>query len=524
MKVLICDDEIRVCRLIQHLIDWPALGLEPAGTAHDGNRALEMILEEKPDIVITDIRMPGCSGLEMIARARELRPDLEFIVISGYRHFEYAKSAIQYCVADYLLKPIRKDELNRVLESMCARRRRGEKTAPGPVEQPACSPERDRVRFWQFVDRGGLPPDWLARPAEEEARFCAFKLDGQPGEYLQSAMLTLQERYPSACEFYLEPICSVVCHRVSGSAFELYLSCRTGNGKALRSALRQMAEELRLRLESFPRLQLTLVIGPETEADDLRRGYQAMCRCMMQRIVRPEGAVADSAPPPVPTEEMKAAAAAFQKELKKQATRLDAAELQAAVKRLEQDLQAQNAVSAKVFLEQAAGFCRLFLCTLEENHLEVERADDLYGGYLARLETCGSIREVCGVMSAVFSEEIRRQADYQQRADTRPIRQAKQYIQEHCGEPLTLEDVAGRAGFSPSYFSSMFKKEVGMTFLEYLQETRMELAKRLLRDTDLRVADICEAVGYSDNKSFVKTFSRIAGLKPNAFRKLYHRR
>lgn len=118
MKVIIADDEGKICQLIQCLVDWKALDMEVVAVAHNGLQALELIKEHKPDITITDIRMPGCNGLSMIKQARRIVPDMAYIIISGYRDFEYAHKAIQFGVSDYLLKPIDKNELILTLEKM----------------------------------------------------------------------------------------------------------------------------------------------------------------------------------------------------------------------------------------------------------------------------------------------------------------------------------------------------------------------------------------------------------------------
>src|SRR5690554_3938573 len=115
IRVVIADDETRICKLIIKLIDWDKLGMLIVGTASNGIEALELIQKENPDIVITDIRMPGYDGLDMIERAKGINSDLEFIIISGYGQFEYAKKAIEYGVKDFLLKPINKEELHRAL-------------------------------------------------------------------------------------------------------------------------------------------------------------------------------------------------------------------------------------------------------------------------------------------------------------------------------------------------------------------------------------------------------------------------
>ena len=118
IRVIIADDEKLICRLVQALADWDSLGMEVAGTAENGLEALQLVEALEPDILITDIRMPGCDGLELIRRAKELRPQLEVVIISGYAHFEYAQSAIQFGVGNYLLKPIKKEELMDTLRKM----------------------------------------------------------------------------------------------------------------------------------------------------------------------------------------------------------------------------------------------------------------------------------------------------------------------------------------------------------------------------------------------------------------------
>lgn len=118
LKILIVDDEPDICELIHKLIDWEALKMTSLGSSQNGIDAMEIILRQKPDIVITDIQMPGMTGLEMIEKASQQKLQTKFIVISGYREFEYAQQAIRFGVEDYLLKPISKTDLNLVLKRL----------------------------------------------------------------------------------------------------------------------------------------------------------------------------------------------------------------------------------------------------------------------------------------------------------------------------------------------------------------------------------------------------------------------
>lgn len=90
LKVMIADDEERICKLIIALVDWEKMGMEVIGVAHDGLEAIEMATKERPEILITDIQMPGCSGLDLIEKVKRSITDLEIIIISGYAHFDYA--------------------------------------------------------------------------------------------------------------------------------------------------------------------------------------------------------------------------------------------------------------------------------------------------------------------------------------------------------------------------------------------------------------------------------------------------
>ena len=115
LNVIIADDEERICQLIKALVDWNSLEMQIAGIVHNGLDALALVEKIKPEILITDIRMPGCNGLELIEGVKKSVPDCEIIIISGYAHFEYAQSAIKFGVGDYLLKPVNQSELHSTL-------------------------------------------------------------------------------------------------------------------------------------------------------------------------------------------------------------------------------------------------------------------------------------------------------------------------------------------------------------------------------------------------------------------------
>ena len=120
MQTVIIDDEPIICELICRLVDWDNLGLELAGVANDGIRGLELLKQYQPEIAIIDIRIPEIDGISLIRQTNELGLNTHFLVISGYKNFEYAQQALCLNVSNYLVKPINEKELNDSLTKMCS--------------------------------------------------------------------------------------------------------------------------------------------------------------------------------------------------------------------------------------------------------------------------------------------------------------------------------------------------------------------------------------------------------------------
>ncbi|QCX33184.1 helix-turn-helix transcriptional regulator [Caloramator sp. E03] len=110
---------------------------------------------------------------------------------------------------------------------------------------------------------------------------------------------------------------------------------------------------------------------------------------------------------------------------------------------------------------------------------------------------------------------------YKKAQENKPIRVAKQYISKNYKKDITLEDIANEVHLNPVYFSVMFKKEVGMNFSEYLINYRIDIAKELLKNKNYNICQIADMVGYKDSKYFSKLFTKVVGIKPLEYRKLY---
>ena len=151
--------------MICKLIHWEELEMKLVGTASNGIGSLQMIEAEHPDLVMTDIRMPGYDGMELLKRARIQNPDMEFIIISGYSHFEYAQTAIRYGVSDYILKPVNEEALNATLQKVRQRYMEHQVLTEKNLEQKkqqVLDQARVRETLWMDLEYARIPQNMEA--------------------------------------------------------------------------------------------------------------------------------------------------------------------------------------------------------------------------------------------------------------------------------------------------------------------------------------------------------------------------
>ena len=165
--------------------------------------------------------------------------------------------------------------------------------------------------------------------------------------------------------------------------------------------------------------------------------------------------------------------------------------------------------------------CNVFLFFMRKNKLAIEGDDSFLDTFNNNAKHYGSINQLFHYLTQTITNTFEKAIECKRELDSKPIRDAKTYIQENYARPIKLEDISELVGFNANYFSSLFKKDTGYTFLEYLSEVRMNKAKELLKETNISIASVCEQVGYSDMKHFNKMFIKHTALKPNEFRKLY---
>lgn len=526
LKVVIADDEARVCSLIRMLIDWDTIGLELAGVASNGIEALELVEKYRPDILITDIRMPGCNGLELIQQAKAIAPQLEVIIISGYAHFEYAQSAIRFGVSDYLLKPVNQQQLDNTLKKMVERCRK-KKMLGTEIEDLRKSSQEDARRLhgrltrdlmWDSVGMTDAQTLWETYRFKLETgclQFALVQIDYDDANLSPTSLRILEEKASQIFSQEISSLCRTFVIHISEGLGGLLLGFEEPEKETVRKLLRKCLNQICAQRDLFGRVEFSLAVTPPvTDVQQLHEAGQQAHIILKERLVQGTGKLLEKMPQRFDWKNdqmMKPYRQAI----------LDLSEsnssqpVEDAIDRLEQEVKNQNANGTEIY-ETVRSAAHLFL-----EHPQVTEGKEKYKRFVSAMAHTGWTDRLFDMLRRTVIAEAQELIARQQSATTRPIRLAKEYVLQHYQEPITLEKVCEEVGFSVSYFSSLFKKETGENFVHFLMRTRIERAKELLAQTNMSVAEVCSQVGYSDLKYFTQTFKKETNLSPGQYRKLY---
>jgi two-component system response regulator YesN len=535
IKVVVADDEEKVCQLICNLVDWPAFDMQIVGTAHNGLEALELVERLLPDLMVTDIRMPGCDGLDLIRRAKQLYDRLEFIIISGYGHFEYAQTAIKYGVGEYLLKPVKQEELASSLKKMQDHyRRRTEQLTQEEQLKLRLQSDRDRLRSGLFTDlllsrntdpralqleRINQNYHYALRPGCYET--VAVKADGSCGRLTPEAIEVLGEKVLHILRTLLSPFCMESEFYYQGTRAWGILNYLPEKRQTVRRQFKAALDEMTARMDLFPG-QFSIGLGKVVETTGgLAQSMDSACHALDERLVEGVGKLLYAPPEDHPFLRHRSLLARTVHEMEEGLEIMDPRSVVDAVRRMGERLFNCGSTTGGDVLYLANEVCSSYVLFLRGLPCELPDTDGFVNDFQVRTEDCASARAVWEELCTAIRSSMEELISLRQQGNIRPIRMARQYIREHASEPLTLEEVSGVAGFNPSYFSTLFKKETGQNFVEYLSQVRMDRAKELLKESNLSIAKICEQVGYADLKHFTKNFRKNTGIRPSEFRKLY---
>lgn len=528
LKVIIADDEKWVRAAIRTLIPFEKLEMKLVGEASNGIEALELCRLHDPDIVLTDIMMPGLTGLDLIEELRKSRPKVKIAIISGYSDFEYAKAAMKSGINDYLLKPLEENELLQVLERFKKEIAEEMKTLRSShlekekiklavpllkeaflkrlVSQNTFTLEKIKTRLQEFGIEFKGNTFYIAVFSSDRPK--DINTEGDE-EYRLEIIRRVMKRYTGAVTFPGKGTASEVISIIScqnglvgaklENAFQLCLKIfKKRFGSTLSGGFSQSSHQLCLLYQLFTQAELALDMrfwtGP---------GF-----------LHPYNPKLLSREPDLPLSD---------EILNKIILNLKLSNIQTAFSHVDGVVEAlKNQTDIKPL------FVREYFWQLVQSIISILNIQLPFIRFETRLTGEQPYERILRTAFidglAQYTKELLMHV-YDFFHDKNPVNNsnlidnAKRIIEANYAGDISLEHVARHVHLSPAYLSELFKKETGMSFVDYKTVVRIENAKRLLDSTPGNISDISEKVGYSDPKYFSKLFKKITGKTVYEYRK-----
>lgn len=546
--VVIADDEAVVREGVRDRIPWADLGYALVSDCEDGQRALEAVNRLRPDLLITDIRMPFLNGLELARRVAAESPQTRVLLLTGHDEFEYAHEAVRLHVADFLLKPISSRELQAVLtrvhaELVAARTQREAERELRAQWEASIPLLRERVL--NDVVQGSRPLNERLTRLEEVGISLA---PGRVRTVLVSLDADETEAPPIARPFVPLAVGNMARAEV-GDAPQVY---HFGRGEALHAMLiLGPDDDLFARLDRLRRRCAAELGAPVTigvghaygRLQDLPRSLREAERALMQRFLGDGNRVivaGEAADEPVARSE-----APFGTESAPQSTAAarDEASIRDELNTAESEsvaiaLRNGDGAAARAAVDAQIEACRRRRAPVERCILALQRelarvldaADDLDVpltvltagtenpfAVIARLGSLDAIGRWLHEVVARFVTHLEtRHADQMEQR----IRAAQAYVREHFDDPdLSLTEVCNELSVSVSHFSSRFKQRTGQSFVEYLTSVRIGRARELIATGAGKSYEVAARVGFRDPNYFSSTFKKVTGMTPTQFRR-----
>ena len=535
IKVFLVEDEMVIRRGIKNSIDWEKEGYIFCGEASDGELAYPMIIKEKPDILITDIRMPFMDGLELCKLVKKELPNIKILILSGYDEFDYAKEAIRLGVTEYLLKPISSgkllEALNGVSESI-RREKEDKDLVRKDMEEMRENTEHEKQKFFEQMIAGNLSmADALETGEKYEMnlsarmynlllfRFTLGEENRKSGELLgeaEYAIEKLTERLEYVFEFQ---------RGVEGWAFLLMAD----NEEQMSERVKELSKDLEEIMKNYSTIAYFGGIGqPVARLRELEESFREAERALAARFTMELNQI-------ISVEDIRMA---------QNVDTLDDIEITSFG-----EIEKTRTMLEK-FLNNGAEdeideFVDVYINELSEENLKsvLMRQYIIMDAYIVMMSFCEKFEGIEGEMQAQ-SEELKNSMKTIQtleeiknyirmllkkiigvrdtisgRRYSDIIEIAKDQIRKtYMSDEISLNTIAAEVGMSPSYFSSIFSKEMGKTFVEYLTEIRMDRAKELLMCSSMKTSEIGYEVGYKDPHYFSYIFKKTQNCTPKEFR------
>lgn len=512
-RTLIVEDNAIFRYAIRTIINWEQQGFILAGEAVNGKQALERLEEQAVDLLITDISMPEMNGIELIQSVKQRSPHTQVIVLSSYDNFQFVKEALKLGAMDYLLKPDLEEET--LLKALALARERilRERQATGMSAVTG----RDLLnRLLVQGLLGRMEPSELEARAEELrhgfgraplAVIAMRSASGQPSDDFLDRMEDVVSRL-GLVHMLVAPapgrLAAVVSFGKERSETRLA-------AMAHQAATLFAAELRKLQLPGSVGLSRT-VWGMKELPGLYSEAESALFRSVYKKEPRQAvytHSLCPTKPPEAPLSDTLHDICVAMRSASVEAVLHHAGQWLGGLKKL----QPEEAVLKRMWMDQFA----FLVATATEKQMAIEDMEYWHRTVHESLTRLGPVEELHRLFVSRCLQVLG--ARETPAAGRKEINRAMDYIETHLHEEITVVDIAAVLKLSPNYLSNLFRQQTGKRLIEYVQERRVEAAKKLLADSPFKVYEVAEKVGFKDTSYFCKVFKEFTGMTVSDYRK-----
>jgi two-component system response regulator YesN len=529
LKLIVVEDNLMTLNYLKQSIAWGDHGIQLVGTYSNGQRALEGIEENHPDIILTDIRMPGMDGLQLTETVKKRWSHITIIILTAYDHFEYSQRALKAGACDYILKPLDDDELFRVIHDV-------------------------RETIMEFKKKQAQD-ELLLRQIDQSIHllqqdFFVKLITGyfDQSEYFEDILHFLKLSFPD-CPYLIAVFVIDDLNHLTGL-----------NARQKQGLLFQLKEyiEVQIPIDSFIHVffyhDQLVMLKHFTDGDIDLRAFTLFCSNVNSKfrqdheytvstgisydhrslryaklaydeasssldhrffigkgcIIFKGDLVDDSARPIIPiVDEMKIRALTISGNVIELAEQLE---------RMKDHLQQNGSSVEKI---KSLMLSILFQCLHQYREFGLMQDDDkfeLNEQEILNILHCETFNEVFTIFHEKMMQISKRVMDSRQSRSNSIIHQAVSYVSNHYDQELSIEKIAKHVGLNDSYFSHLFKKVHGISFTHFITKIRIEKSLFFLKNPDIKISDISELVGIQNPRYFAQLFKKQIGITPSEYR------
>ncbi len=505
MKVLIVEDEIRIREGLECILKKFSDDFELIGNAKDGLEGMKAIRELRPDIVITDIRMPKMDGLDMLKQVANEEIPIKAIVLSAYSEFEYARSAIKLGVTEYLLKPISFHEFSNALENVkreVEKERQKKPSQIGTIEHIFQAILNNQLNINEEVVVY-LQNNYQIEEDQPLVILCAYvgldyelSLEAEK-KYFQHALSYYDISYSIIESEYHKSLIIVIYHYQDAHDLERWVQLQILKNAEQKLSVGWFEVKGIRNIKSgfdmlYPYMDWNISLNKEVliSYPKIKNVQTASCIYPMELETRVKVLICSD----YDTKKIKLLSNEFHEAFQ----------------------------DGKIYLPKEIKECYVrFLWAVigiakEMGYL---KAEDIEQQKLLNMIMNAKMREELVLATDMIFTAIK--PEIEEKVSHLTVKRMKSLINEFYKSGITLEEIGAKLNVTPEYLGTLFHKEVGISFSTYIKNHRINKAKELLCGTELKLYQIAEQVGYNDSKYFSKVFKEITGQLPTEYRKVH---